>query len=155
MRKITRLSSLLSSVMPPTSPAAALHADSELQRIRAVVDSFGFVRLAVVFGSVARGQHGPGSDLDLAIQCDQALSTSQKVALIDALALATGRPIDLIDLKTVGQPLLNQIVRHGLLLLGSRDLWAQLIYRNLVDQADFVPLRNRILRERRERWIGK
>jgi predicted nucleotidyltransferase len=152
---MTGLSSLPSSNMAQASPAATPHADFDLQRIRAVVESFGFVKLAVVFGSVARGQHGPGSDLDLAVLCDQALGTSRKIALIDALALASGRPIDLIDLKTVGQPLLNQIVRHGLLLLGSRDLWAQLIYRNLVDQADFVPLRDRILRERRERWIGK
>ena len=30
-----------------------------------------------------------------------------------------------------------------------------LVSRNLFDTADFLPLRNRILKERRERWIGK
>jgi len=77
------------------------------------------------------------------------------MALINALAARTGRPVDLIDLHTVGQPLLCQIVRHGRRVLGSATAHGQLISRNLVEQADFVPLRNRILKERRQTWIGK
>lgn len=29
------------------------------------------------------------------------------------LALALGRPVDLIDLELAGQPILNQILKHG------------------------------------------
>jgi len=63
--------------------------------------------------------------------------------------------IDLIDLKTAGQPLLGEIISKGQRILGSDTRYAQLITKNLFDRADFLPYRNRILKERRESWIGK
>ena len=116
---------------------------------------FGFVRLAAVFGSMASGRQRPDSDLDMAILAERPLSTEQRIALIEALAIASGRAIDLVDLKAAGQPLLHQIMRHGKVVLGSTEAWAGLMYRDLVDRADFGPLQERMLRERRERWIGK
>lgn len=104
---------------------------------------------------MASGRQRPDSDLDIAILADRPLTAEQRIALIDALALSSGRAIDLVDLKTVGQPLFHQIMRHGKIVLGSTEAWASLMYRNLVDRADFVPLQERMLRERRKRWIGK
>ena len=64
--------------------------------------------------------------------------------------------MDLIDLTRVGEPLLGQILQHGQRLHGSdADFGAQLLYRHLVDAADFLPLRERILKERRDAWIGQ
>ncbi|MBE0437516.1 MAG: hypothetical protein IBX56_17145 [Methylomicrobium sp.] len=56
------------------------------------------------------------------------LSASEKIAIIQALAEAIGRPIDLVDLATVSEPLLGQIVRNGWCILGN------LISRHLIEQ---------------------
>jgi hypothetical protein len=93
--------------------------------------------------------------LDIAVAADQPLTFAEKMAMIQALAEKTGRPIDLIDLATVTEPLLGQIVQHGRRLLGSDTLYGNLINRHLIEQADFMPYRNRVLAERRMAWIGK
>jgi len=137
----------------PASTATAT-SDSDAS-LRAVLEGFPGLLLAIVFGSVAQGRATPSSDLDLAVAARHALSAEQKMTLINALASRTGRPVDLIDLHTVGQPLLGQIVRHGRRVLGSAAAHGQLISRHLTEQADFMPLLNRILKERRHAWIGK
>jgi hypothetical protein len=53
------------------------------------------------------------SDIDLAVQMAAPLGACEKMELIANTAAATGRPIDLIDLRTVGEPLLGQILKHG------------------------------------------
>lgn len=110
---------------------------------------------ALVFGSVARGRQRADSDLDIAVAAKHALTATEKMNIIAALAEQTGRPIDLIDLKVVAEPLLGQIVRHGRRLIGSDNAYGQLISRHLFEQADFMPYRNRVLAERRAAWIGK
>ena len=125
------------------------------EQLRSVLSAFPHIELALLFGSVARGQAHAQSDIDLAVAARRALTAAQKIALIEALAECTGRPIDLIDLRTVGEPLLGQILRHGRRLLGSDTAYGQLISRHLFEQADFMPYRARVLAERRAAWIGK
>lgn len=120
-----------------------------------VLARFPSIKLAVLFGSVAAGQARADSDLDLAVSSHRALSVAEKIALTQALAEATGRPIDLIDLATVAEPLLGQIVQHGTRIWGSDTLYANLISRHLVEQADFMPYQTRVLAERRTAWIGR
>jgi uncharacterized protein len=79
----------------------------------------------------------------------------KKIQIIEALAMATGRPIDLVDVHFAPEPLLGQVLKHGRRILGSDTAYAQLLYRHLIEQVDFVPLQNRILSERRMAWIGK
>lgn len=134
-------------------PAPSLQTmDAQLNEILA---HFPKIALAVLFGSVALGRERADSDLDIAVAAKQALTADEKIALIDALAESTGRPIDLIDLKLVSEPLLGQIVRHGRRILGSDTLYGDLISRHLFEQADFMPYRTRLLAERRIAWIGK
>ena len=111
--------------------------------------------LAILFGSAAEGRQRPDSDVDLAVQGAAALDVDARMRLIAELATATGRAIDLVDLHTVGAPLLAQILRHGKRLLGSDEAYARLVSRHLVDEADFLPLHRRILAERRRSWIGQ
>jgi predicted nucleotidyltransferase len=132
------------------------HAQSDLHHlIRQALTEHGGVRLAILFGSRATGRATPHSDLDLAVQTSTPLTAADKIALIEKLAHATGLPIDLIDLKHAGEPLLGQILKHGVRLLGSDEAYAALLTRHVFDEADFLPYRNRILSERRLAWIGK
>ena len=126
--------------------------DKQLQE---VLTRFPQLVLALVFGSVAEGRQRPDSDLDIAVAAKQALTLVEKMDIIAALAEHTGRPVDLIDLKVIGEPLLGQIVRHGRRLLGSDGEYGRLISRHVFEQADFMPYRNRTLAERRAAWIGK
>ena len=113
------------------------------------------IRLAVLFGSTATGEERAESDLDLAVEAGMPLSVEARIALIGELAEATGRPVDLIDLRTVGEPLLGQIVVHGKRLMGDDVAYAELIRRHLFDEADFMPYYRRVLAERRQAWIAK
>lgn len=113
------------------------------------------VKLVILFGSLATDQGRAESDLDLAVDAGHDLTASEKMALIAVLAESTGRPIDLVDLHSVGEPLLGQILRHGKRLLGSDTDYAELLYKHLIEQADFMPYRNRILAARRKAWIGR
>ena len=123
-------------------------------RLREVLEKHPHIRQALVFGSVASGRAHPHSDLDIAVEANHPLDAREKARLIEAFAAATGRPVDLIDLKTASGPLLAQILRHGQRILGTSSDHAELIRRHLFDTADFQPYVDRMLRERRQAWIG-
>ena len=123
--------------------------------IRATLTAHAGIRLAILFGSLAVGKGRPDSDVDLAIDVGHVLDVETKMTLIGKLAECTGRPIDLIDLRSVGEPLLGQIIRHGKRLFGEAAVYAELIKRHVFDEADFMPYYRRILGERRDAWIAK
>jgi len=124
-------------------------------RIRQVLNQHGGIRLAILFGSLAGRQATPLSDLDLAVLMETSLSPKTRMSLVDALSQALGRPVDLIDLRRAGEPLLGQILRHGVRLMGQDADYAELLKRHVFEEADFMPYRWRILAERRQAWIGK
>ena len=111
--------------------------------------------LVILFGSLAAGGGRAESDLDLAVDAGRRLTAAERIALISELAARTGRPVDLVDIQAIGEPLLGQILQHGKRILGSDTHYANVVRRHLFDQADFLPYRNRILAERRQAWIGK
>jgi predicted nucleotidyltransferase len=124
-------------------------------RIQQVLAQYGGVRMAILFGSLAGARATPQSDLDLAVLMGTRLPTETKMALISELSQAIGRPVDLVDLRVAGEPLLGQILKHGVRLFGSDSDYAELLKRHLFEEADFMPYRRRILAERRQAWIGK
>jgi predicted nucleotidyltransferase len=129
--------------------------DNLTRAILAALDTQHGIRLAILFGSLAAGRERADSDLDLAVDAGHRLTVGEKLALMNKLAERMGRPVDLVDLHVVGEPLLDQILRHGKRLLGDKTCYADLIRRHLFDQADYLPYRTRILVERRRAWIGK
>ena len=113
------------------------------------------VEMAFLFGSLAAGQGRMGSDLDLALATVTPLTPQTKIELIEDLAVAIGRPVDLIDLAQAHGPLLQQIVTRGrMVLCKNRTLYAELLRRVAYDEADVMPYYRRILSERRQAWIG-
>ncbi len=119
-----------------------------------IIKRYPQITLALIFGSLATNTQKANSDIDLAVQTDSPLDVPLKKQLIEEIALKLGRPVDLIDLNKVGQPLLGQILANGKRIAGSDTRYARLITKNLLDRADFLPYRNRILEERRQAWIG-
>lgn len=85
----------------------------------------------------------------------QPLHVAEKMAMTEALALEFGRAVDLVDLQRVGEPLIGSTVQTGRQVLGERSARGDLLVRHLANQADFVPLQNRILRARRTAWLAQ
>jgi len=81
------------------------------------------VRLALVFGSRARGTATPSSDLDLAVHAPGL----DPLHLGADLSRATGLEVDIVPLEDAGVPLLARIVREGILvheaLPGTAAAW--------------------------------
>lgn len=116
--------------------------------------SFSEIRMAIIFGSIAKHKATFNSDLDIAVLAEKKITSALKLNLINALACLVGRPIDLIDLSDVGEPLLGEILQHGKMIVGNATLKGNLLTRHLIDLADFVPYQTRILDERRKAWIN-
>jgi predicted nucleotidyltransferase len=113
------------------------------------------VELAMLFGSSAVGELRPGSDVDVAVLTRSPLTPKRRREIIRAIAEIVGRPVDLVDLRTAGVPVTSQVLRRGVRLVERRPgVFAALLSRNLADATDFLPYRERILRERRQTWIG-
>lgn len=113
------------------------------------------IRLGILFGSAARQRKRPESDLDLAVAARCPLDVPEKIPLIEALSQMVSRPIDLVDLQSVGGLLLKEIVTTGkAVYCTDKALHAELIKKMLFNEADFMPYRDRINAQRRRAWIG-
>lgn len=111
--------------------------------------------LVYAYGSMVNGKPSAESDVDVAVLGRQRLSTERQLRLIRDIAGRVGRPVDLVDLRTVGMPLLRIVLTEGTVVLcRDRRARGELISRMLADVEDFLPLRNRMLRIRLDRWIG-
>ncbi len=110
------------------------------------------VRLAILFGSQAKGSASAASDLDIAVLTDRPMDATRSQQLSDRLALLAGTAVDLVDLGTVGGALLGRILRHGR-VISRRDPGAlgRLHERFLDWQADLAPAVTALLESRRQK----
>lgn len=127
--------------------------DPSIEALRTYLERDGEIELAILFGSMATGSYTEKSDIDLAVKKQRPISAQQKIKLIEQIALLTGRAVDLVDLSTVGEPLLGQILKYGKRLLGSDTVYAEIGLKHVYAQADFVPYIQRTLEERRQKWL--
>lgn len=110
------------------------------------------IRLAILFGSHASGDAGSESDIDLALLADSPLSARATLEIVAEIGSELGCPVDVVDLYHAPQPILGQVFK-GRRLLGDNRTYAELLTRHLIDSADFLPLRQRILAERQAAWM--
>lgn len=125
---------------------------SFLTQLKAVLLQFPQIKLALLFGSQANGKVRPDSDIDLGILAQEPLSADFKLQLMQTLGAKFGRPVDIVDLYHVPEPITGQILK-GIRLIGDDTVCGSLLYRHLLNVADFFPLQQKILTERRNRWI--
>jgi uncharacterized protein len=85
------------------------------------------VRLAVLFGSVARGDETPESDLDLLVVLERD-GLHERAAVADVLRAASGRRVQLVSIDQAEQsPLfLVDVLVHGRVLVDRDDEWERL-----------------------------
>jgi predicted nucleotidyltransferase len=123
------------------------------EQVLHALSGFPEIRLVLLFGSRASGRPRPDSDVDLGMLTDTPLSAERRASIIEAVARATGCPVDLVDLHDAPEPVLGEALK-GIRLLGDATDHARLLTRHVLNAADFLPLRERILAERRAAWTG-
>jgi predicted nucleotidyltransferase len=84
------------------------------------------VLAAVLYGSCARGEQRPGSDIDVAVEFDESLSSTERtrarLALIERLGTALGTDdVDVTPLSKASAELKREILEDGICLYGSVD----------------------------------
>ena len=77
------------------------------------------VELALLFGSTARGEAGPGSDVDVAIR-GLAGHTVDRLGLAADLSAAARREVDVVDLDEASYPMLRSLLRDAIVLHEGR-----------------------------------
>lgn len=110
--------------------------------------------LAYLFGSVARDSAEFDSDIDIAVLGRQSLNAERRMALVERIAALTGRAVDLVDLRTAGVLVTREALTRGRRLFCKEEpAFVDLLSRMVTDAEDFLPLRQRMLAERREAWL--
>lgn len=101
------------------------------------------LRLLYVFGSFARGDMHPQSDIDIAYASEKPLSPQELVAFQEELQsiLQTGsRSIDLVNIKNATPLLARLISNEGQLLFGSPQADDQFYRKSIKQYVDAQPL---------------
>ncbi|NDV21488.1 nucleotidyltransferase domain-containing protein [Desulfovibrio sp. JC022] len=111
--------------------------------------------VGIVFGSMVSGNIRTDSDIDIAVQGSAPLSFERRMELRAFLSRNLGREVDLIDLTTCHGLLFQQILTKGEILIGqSSSILAKTANRMLLEQADYEPLRNRLVRSNLKRGFS-
>jgi predicted nucleotidyltransferase len=135
-------------VRRPFRQAGSLRASilnvKDLEALREALAALPAVKLAVVFGSAARGKSGPGSDVDLGLRLEPHTATARREA-VAAAGRAVRREVDAVDLDTAPPLLRFQIARDGVLLVEREPRsWARFKAQAMVDWWDWAPTARRI-----------
>ena len=69
--------------------------------------------LAYVFGSHARGEAGPLSDVDVAVLAPRSLDVCALAGMQERLVEALGQAVDLVDLRAAPPLLAAEVTREG------------------------------------------
>ena len=111
--------------------------------MRAMADRFGSAQLglAVLFGSRARGEERPGSDVDVGVLAanGKELSFLELGLLKVDLEARAGVPVDVVDLCTPDAVFRFEVVSCGQVLFEDRPgRWAEFVGKTLVDHDDIA-----------------
>jgi predicted nucleotidyltransferase len=114
------------------------------------------LRLAVLFGSQARGRSRPDSDVDVGIVPDDpALSLRCELDLQARLERSCGRPVHLVRLDRASTLLRWEAARHGIRIGDtSRDEHARFVARAALEYAELAPALRHAEETFRERLGG-
>ena len=111
--------------------------------VRSVLEATPQVAFGLVFGSQARGEARPDSDLDVAIGVAgrARLSPGEVGDLVARLEQATGREVDLIVLHETAIPVAFRVFREGMeVFVRDRSALVDQKARTIVQWLDWKPI---------------
>ena len=113
------------------------------------------IRLDILFGSQASGRTHAGSDADVAVALDGAMTSSRRGELSARLSAALGCEVDVVDLSLAQCEFLAQIVLGGEVAV-KRDasLLAEFAIRSLAYKEDMRPMVLRALKDKVRRSLN-
>lgn len=91
-------------------------------RLTTLLRSHEEVRAAYLFGSRARGNQRPGSDVDVAVAFASPASSWDEVELQEQLVAQLGVPVQVIDLARAGPHIVEAVQREGVRLAGDAQV---------------------------------
>ncbi len=111
---------------------------TSIETLRRVLEQTPSVRLAVLFGSAARGTVGSDSDIDIGVSLERGADFSPTLGV--ALERAAGRRVDLVWLDTAPPLLRFEVARDGLVLVerAPHD-WVEFRAHAMIDWWDWAP----------------
>ena len=137
-------------------PRYAQHAGNvTVQRLAAALEKRGDVRLAYLFGSLARGTAHPDSDVDVALSLGRPMTTAEKIDLIGSIGALLGRPVDLIDMELASGAILGTVFQEGIRFIDDVKVRERAIANRANWQTDVAPYVERLRAERRAAWLGR
>jgi predicted nucleotidyltransferase len=114
--------------------------DGLLERLRQTAASLPEVRLAVLFGSTARGKAGPRSDVDIGVLLDPDTPDARTQVEYEIGRAVGDREVDMVFLKKASPLLRFEIAKDGVLLFQREDhLWTSFKEKAMVDWWDWAP----------------
>lgn len=119
--------------------------DGLLERLRQTVASLPEVRMAVLFGSTARGKAGPRSDVDVGVLLDPDTLDARSRIEIEIGKAVGNRDVHMVFLKEAPPLLRFEIAKDGVVLRQDQDgLWTDFKTRAMLDWWDWEPIASRI-----------
>jgi uncharacterized protein len=115
--------------LSPAEESYVLHAWPLLGRLRALLRTERNVRLAVLFGSRARGDERPDSDVDLMVVFDEDTVVRQ-LELARRLEAALGLPVQIVSAEDAraAPVMLADAIEDGRVLVDRDGDWARLLH---------------------------
>ncbi|OGI29090.1 MAG: hypothetical protein A2288_02160 [Candidatus Moranbacteria bacterium RIFOXYA12_FULL_44_15] len=87
------------------------------QKITPILEHYA-VKKAAVFGSVARGEEKPESDVDILVELDEPLGLMKLARLNYTLEDALGKKVDLIKSNSIKPSFRDSILRSAIYIYG-------------------------------------
>lgn len=120
--------------------------------IKAFFEGEDNIRLAFLFGSLARKTARPDSDADVAVLFAEPPSPLGLLDLRTSLEEHLKRDVDLISLNSTGPVIKMQVLKTGIKILGTRAAYEEFFVRTVREYDDFkqiiAPQEEAVLRRR-------
>ncbi|RME91424.1 MAG: nucleotidyltransferase domain-containing protein [Candidatus Hydrogenedentota bacterium] len=114
------------------------------------------IKIAILYGSYAKGNPHAKSDVDIGVASRKTLSTEEKLNLIGELEQVIGKNIDLVDILGPSRFVVWQMLRYGVVVKKSDEkLWQRIYLRTVHWLMDVYPIIQKVQDLRKKAFLEK